>query len=272
MPSHSQLAIGVFDSGVGGLTVVRQLRLELPTENILYLGDTARVPYGSKSPQTVLRYSRNNAQFLLSRGIKLLVMACNTASAMALPQLADELTVPVLGAVEPGAREAVAATRSGCIGVIGTLGTIRSSSYRRAIAAVSPDLRVATQACPLFVPLADEGWTEGEVPRLTARHYLGALFAELEGIDTVVLGCTHYPLLQGLLGEVAREISGREVTMVDSARAMARATRMMLEEMDLRRRGDDGVLEVFVTDAARISEVGARFLGEPLERVAEVDI
>ncbi|HEY3352704.1 MAG TPA: glutamate racemase [Polyangia bacterium] len=270
--SDAELAIGVFDSGVGGLTVVRALRQELPREHIIYLGDTARVPYGSKSPQTVLRYSRNNARFLLERGIKLLVIACNTASAFGLPQLAGELPVPVLGAVEPGAREAVAATRSGRLGVIGTLGTIRSSSYRRAIAAAAPALQVAVQACPLLVPLAEEGWTEGEVPRLTAQRYLADLFAQLDGIDTLVLGCTHYPLLRPILAEVARGLAGRDVTLVDSAGAMARATRAALDAAGQRRTAGEGRLECYVTDAARIAEWGPRFLGEPLADVVEVDI
>jgi glutamate racemase len=270
--SAADLAIGVFDSGVGGLTVVRALREELPAERIIYLGDTARVPYGSKSPQTVLRYSRNNARFLLARGVKLLVIACNTASAHALPSLGDELPVPVLGVVEPGAREAVAATRTGRLGVIGTLGTIRSSSYRRAIAAVAPTLQVATQACPLFVPLAEEGWLEGEVPRLTAERYLGELFAALDGIDTLVLGCTHYPLLRPVLSEVATRLAGRPVTLVDSAGAMARATRDALAAAGLRRTGGPGALECYITDAARIAEWGPRFLGEPLGHVEEVDV
>jgi glutamate racemase len=268
----AELAIGVFDSGVGGLTVVRALRQALPEEHIIYLGDTARVPYGSKSPQTVLRYSRNNARFLLERGIKLLVIACNTASAFGLPQLAAELPVPVLGAVEPGAREAVAATRTGRLGVIGTLGTIRSSSYRRAIAAIAPGLAVATQACPLLVPLAEEGWTDGEVARLVAERYLADLFAQLDDVDTLVLGCTHYPLLKPVLGAAARRITGREVQLVDSAGAMARATRAALDAAGLRRAGGEGRLECFVTDAARIPEVGPRFLGEPLGEVTEVDI
>jgi glutamate racemase len=270
--SQSDFAIGVFDSGVGGLTVVHALRAELPQEHIIYLGDTARVPYGSKSPQTVLRYSRNNARFLLERGVKLLVIACNTASAFGLPQLADELPVPVLGAIEPGAREAVAATRDGRIGVIGTLGTIRSSSYRRAIARVAPELVVATQACPLLVPLAEEGWTEGDVPRLIAERYLTELFAQQDGIDTLVLGCTHYPLLRGVLGEVATRLAGRPVRLVDSASAMARATRAALDAASLRRGAGPGRLECYVTDAARIGEVGPRFLGEPLDAVTEVDI
>jgi len=272
MPEPADRAIGVFDSGVGGLTVVRALRRELPGEHIVYLGDTARVPYGSKSPATVLRYSLQNARFLLGYGIKQLVIACNTASAAALPDLERELPVPVLGAVLPGAAEAVAASRTGRIGVIGTLGTIRSSSYRRAITALRPDAQVAAVACPLFVPLAEEGWIAGDVPRQVALRYLGELFAALDDIDTVVLGCTHYPLLQPLLQEVARALTGREVRLVDSAGAMARATRVALRGRAALRTGSDGTLRCFVTDAARIDEVGPQFLGEPLGVVEQVDI
>jgi glutamate racemase len=270
--SAAELAIGVFDSGVGGLTVVRELRRQLPGEDIIYLGDTARVPYGSKSPTTVLRYSQQNARFLLQRGIKLLVVACNTASAAALPELERSLPVPVLGAVGPGAAEAVAATRAGSVGVIGTLGTIRSSSYRRALAALAPAVRVAALACPLLVPLCEEGWTTGTVPRLVAQRYLGELCAAAPDLDTLVLGCTHYPLLAPLLEEVLVELTGRAVRLVDSAGAMARATGALLDARALRRPGTAGTLRCFVTDAARIEEVGTRFLGEPLGPVTEVDL
>jgi glutamate racemase len=272
MSGPADHAIGVFDSGVGGLTVVRALRRELPGEHIVYLGDTARLPYGAKSPTTVLRYSLQSARFLLGRGLKQLVIACNTASASALPELERTLPVPVLGVVGPGAAEAVAATRTGHIGVIGTLGTIRSSAYRRAIAALRPDAQAAAVACPLLVPLAEEGWVEGDVPRQIARRYLAELFASLDDIDTLVLGCTHYPLLKVVLQEVSRELTGRDVRLVDSASAMARATRAALAARGELRAGTAGTLQCFVTDAARIDEVGPRFLGEPLGSVEEVDI
>jgi glutamate racemase len=272
MSGDADRAIGVFDSGVGGLTVVRALRRELPGEHIVYLGDTARLPYGAKSPTTVLRYSLQSARFLLGHGLKQLVIACNTASAAALPDLQRELPVPVLGVVGPGASEAVAATRTGRVAVIGTLGTIRSSAYRRAIAALRPDVQVTAVACPLLVPLAEEGWVEGDVPRQVARRYLGEVFASLEAIDTLVLGCTHYPLLKAVLQEVSRELTGREVILVDSANAMARATRAELQGRGALRPGADGTLRCFVTDAARIDEIGPRFLGEPLGTVAQVDI
>src|SRR5207253_3133541 len=187
--------IGVFDSGVGGLTVVRALRRALPGEDIIYLGDTARVPYGNKSPRTVEKYSLACQRFLLDREVKLVLIACNTASANALPALIAASPVPVIGAVEPGATSALAATRAGHIGVIGTLATVRSSAYAKAIAARDPGVKLTALACPLFVPLAEEGWTDDEIVALIARRYLAQLFAADPAIDTLVLGCTHYPLL-----------------------------------------------------------------------------
>src|SRR5690242_15678876 len=212
--------IGVFDSGVGGLTVVRALRRALPGEDIVYLGDTARVPYGSRSPRTVERYSLACQRFLLDRGVKLVLIACNTASANALPALREQSAVPVIGAVVPGAASALAATNNGHIGVIGTLATIRSGAYATAIAARDPNAKLTALACPLFVPLAEEGWTHDDVAALVARRYLVQLFEQDRTIDTLVLGCTHYPLLAEVLGTVAREIAGHDVAVVDSAGAM----------------------------------------------------
>src|SRR5258705_13206084 len=217
--------IGVFDSGVGGLTVVRALRKTLPGEDIIYLGDTARVPYGSKSPRTVERYSLTCQQFLLARGVKLVLIACNTASANALPALVAASPVPVIGAVDPGAASALAATRDGHIGVIGTLGTVRSGAYPAAIAAHDPKVSLVALACPLLVPLAEEGWTDDEVAVLVARRYLRELFAKDPRIDTLVLGCTHYPLLRDVIERVAAEAAGQPVAVVDSASAMAEAAR-----------------------------------------------
>lgn len=277
--------IGVFDSGVGGLTVVRALLSHLPLERLVYLGDTARVPYGTRSPQTVVRYSRNAAGFLLRRQVKVVLVACNTASAAALPALQAELPVAVLGAVEPGARAAVAATKSGAVGVIGTLATVRSAAYVRAIAALNPDIRVESTACPLLVPLVEEGWIAPADPiaAQVARRYLAELRDKAPALDTLVLGCTHYPLLAHILSRVAAELWGREVLLVDSARAMALAA-----EAELRARGllspgppappDEPArravdrLECYVTDEARVSEIGARFLGRDLGRVETVDL
>jgi glutamate racemase len=264
--------IGVFDSGVGGLTVVRALRSVLPGEDIVYLGDTARVPYGSKSPRTVERYSLGCQQFLLHRQVKLVMIACNTASATALPALVAASPVPVIGAVEPGAASALAATTTKHIGVIGTLATIRSNAYPLALHALDPDVRVSALACPLFVPLADEGWVDDEIATLVVRRYLTQLFAQDPAIDTLVLGCTHYPVLRDTITRVARELAdGRAVAIVDSATAMAEAAREALGS-GANRRSEAGRLEVFATDTSRLDDVAPRFLGEPLTGFELVDL
>jgi len=263
--------IGVFDSGVGGLTVVRALRRALPGEDIVYLGDTARVPYGSKSPRTVEKYSLTCQRFLLERGVKLVLIACNTASANALPALREASPVPVIGAVEPGADSALAATKTGHIGVIGTLATIRSGAYAKAIAARDPNATYSAQACPLFVPLADEGWTHDDIAALVARRYLAQLFAQDAAIDTLVLGCTHYPLLADVLGQVAREVSGHDVAVVDSAHAMAEAAKEALGSGP-NKRTTAGRLDCFATDTSRLDELAPRFLGEPLTGFELVDL
>lgn len=269
--------IGVFDSGLGGLTVVRALREQLPAEKIVYLGDTARVPYGSKSAQTVERYSSMSARFLLGHDVKLLIIACNTASAYALESLRREVSVPVLGAIEPGAREAVAATRSRRIGVIGTLGTIRSRSYPKAVQSLAPDVDVHTLACPLLVPLVEEGWLgdvgalENQAAQAIVRRYLGELQARTTDADVLVLGCTHYPLLRPLLERTALSLWTKGIRLVDSAGAMARAARALLVEKDLAA-SERGGLECFVTDEARFEEVGSRFLGRHLEHVEKIDL
>lgn len=262
-------AIGVFDSGVGGLTVVRALRAALPGEHIVYLGDTARVPYGSKSPRTVERYARACQQFLLDRGVKLVLIACNTASATALPALVEASPVPVIGAVEPGAASALAATRNRHVGVIGTLATVRSSAYARAIAARDPRAQLTALACPLLVPLAEEGWTDEDDPiaAAVARRYLARLFEQDAAIDTLVLGCTHYPLLRHVLERVAAELVGRPIAVVDSASAMAEAARETLgaalpPAAPTPARPLAGRLDCFATDTSRLDELAARFLGE----------
>jgi len=206
-------AIGVFDSGVGGLTVVSALRRRLPGESILYLGDTARLPYGSKSPDTVTRYTRRNIEFLTDRGVKAVVVACNTASALALPNL-EMHELPTWGVIEPGALKAAQVSR-GRVGVIATEATVRSDAYPRALRAVRPDLEIVSQACPLFVPLVEEGWHDDPITEEVARRYLRPLLEA--GIDTLVLGCTHYPLLVPVLQRVV----GPDVTLVDSAEAVA---------------------------------------------------
>ncbi len=263
--------IGVFDSGVGGLTVVRALRRALPGEDIVYLGDTARVPYGSKSPRTVEKYSLGCQRFLLDRRVKLVLIACNTASANALPALQAASPVPVIGAVEPGAASALAATKTGHIGVIGTLGTVRSAAYATAIGARAPNANLTALACPLLVPLAEEGWTDDEVAVLVARRYLAPLFAQDPQIDTLVLGCTHYPLLRDVLARVANELAGREIAVVDSASAMAEAAREALGS-GANQRAQPGRLEVYATDTSRLDELAPRFLGEPLTGFELVDL
>lgn len=255
--------IGIFDSGVGGLTVQKAIFARLPGLDTVYLGDTARVPYGSKSPEVVTQYSLRNARFLVAREIELLVVACNTASAVALPALREELRIPVLGVVEPGARVAARASRSGRIGVIGTASTIASGAYQRALRAVRPDAEVIAAACPLFVPLAEEGWTdpEDEVVRAVARRYL-APFREA-GVDTLVLGCTHYPLLKGAIG---RELPG--VTLVDSADAIAAEVAEQLRPPPAAAQH-----RFFVTDTpSRFLAVAERFLGRPVSAAEQVDI
>ena len=263
--------IGVFDSGVGGLTVVRAVRAALPGEDLVYLGDTARVPYGSKSPRTVERYSLACQRFLLDRGVKLVLIACNTASANALPALAAASSVPVIGAVEPGAESALAASTNRRIGVIGTLATIRSRAYETAIAARDPAARVVGLACPLLVPLAEEGWTHGPIAGLVARRYLSELLTMDPDLDTLVLGCTHYPLLADELAAAAAELAGRPIASVDSATAMAQAARASLGEAAATARGR-GELGIFVTDASRLDELAPRFLGERVSAYELVDL
>ena len=264
-------AIGVFDSGVGGLTVVRALRSVLLGEDLIYLGDTARVPYGSKSPRTVERYSLTCQQFLLQRDVKLVLIACNTASANALPALVAASPVPVIGAVEPGAASALAATRNRHIGVIGTLGTVRSGAYAKAIAEHDPGAKLTALACPLLVPLAEEGWIDDEIAMLVARRYLAQLFGQDEKIDTLVLGCTHYPLLRDVIERVASELAGRTIAVVDSASAMAEAARDALGA-DANRQATAGRLDCFATDTSRLDELAPRFLGEQLTGFELVDL
>jgi glutamate racemase len=255
--------IGIFDSGVGGLTVQRAILDALPGVDTFYLGDTARVPYGTKSAETVTQYSLRNARFLARHGIDVLVVACNTASAVALPALRAELSVPVVGVVEPGARVAARASRTGRVGVIGTPGTVASGAYQEAIRRERPDAAVTSRACPLFVPLAEEGWTDpaDEVVRGVARRYLAPL--REAGVDTVVLGCTHYPLLAGAIGA---ELPG--VALVDSASAVAADVRARFGSP-----AREGEHRFFVTDAPdRFLSVAGRFLGRPVTAADHVDV
>ncbi len=237
--------IGVFDSGIGGLTVAAALRALLPQENIFYIGDTARVPYGGKSQQTIERYSLEISEMLLAESAKMVVVACNTASALAIPRLHRSLEVPVTGVILPGAKAAVAATRNGHVGVIGTRGTIRSGAYERAIQTLAPEVRVTSQACPMLVPAIEEGWLNEPITDGIIAHYLGGLVES--GIDTLVLGCTHYPLLKPAL---ARYL-GEGVRLVDSAENCALAVRQLLDQFSIAAPADqEGSMKVALTDAS----------------------
>ena len=259
-------AIGVFDSGIGGLTVLKELVATLPAEDFIYLGDTARLPYGTKSNQVIIRYSRENTEFLLAKGIKLLVIACNTASAVALSEIGRDTIVPVIGVIEPGARAAIAASRNGKIGVIGTEATIASGAYTRAIQQLRPGVEIYTRACPLLVPLVEEGWTDNEIAERTVAYYLESLKAS--GIDTLLLGCTHYPLLRDLF----RRVLGPGVRIVDSATATAAAVNERLNELRLIRPRGMGSQSFFVTETPeRFVRVGRRFFGPQVESAVRLE-
>jgi glutamate racemase len=264
MPTREP-GIGIFDSGVGGLTVVHRLIEALPDEHLIYLGDTARYPYGTKSAEVVSRYTLENAQFLLDKGVKLLVVACNTMSAVALDVLRAHTAVPVVGVIEPGARAALAATRNRKVGVIGTEGTIASGSYTRALRALDPGLEIYTRACPLFVALAEEGWVENAIAEQAAAMYLASL--RQSRIDTLVLGCTHYPLLAKTIGAYL----GPEVQLVDSATETAREVAATLAAEGLAARGP-GSTSFFVTDVPdRFIKIGSRFLGSAVDSAVRVE-
>jgi glutamate racemase len=252
-----QKAIGIFDSGIGGLTVLKELVATLPREHTIYLGDTARVPYGIRSPETVTRYSFENTHFLLAQEIKMLVVACNTASAISLGAVKKEFPLPVIGVLEPGARAAVAASRARKVGVIGTEATIASGAYEEAIRRLAPDIKVFSLACPLFVPLVEEGWLDDDVAELVARRYLEPF--RTSGIDTLVLGCTHYPLLKQVIGKVV----GGGITLIDSATETAREVADVLARLRWERPDDaDVVRRYYVTDGpARFEKIGKLFLG-----------
>lgn len=264
----SDAPVGIFDSGIGGLTVARAIFERLPHESTIYYGDTARVPYGPKSPETVRRYSLEILHWLLGEGVKAVVIACNTSTAHALAALQSESPVPVIGVIEPGARAAVASAGAAPVGVIGTAGTIASGAYDRAIRRLAPDARVVQQPCPLFVPLVEEGWFEHAAAELVAREYLAPLTAA--GIRSLVLGCTHYPLLAGLL----ERVMGEDVVLVDSGRETAGALETVLDERSLRRRGSGEPVHRFAVsdDPERFRTVGARFIGERLGRTEVVSV
>jgi glutamate racemase len=259
----NEAPIGVFDSGMGGLTVVREMMRQLPNESIIYFGDTARVPYGPKSPDTVLRYSREITSYLRDQGVKALVIACNTATAHALPALREEFDLPIVGVIEPGARAVAGATRTRKVGVIGTAGTIRSRAYEKEIRKLLPDAQITAQACALFVPLVEEGWVDTEPTRAIARNYLAPLVSA--EVDTVVLGCTHYPLMKTVIGNVV----GREVRLIDSAEETARQTGQVLRENGLENTTPNQARYRFIASDApdTFLALGERFLGSAIDRV-----
>ena len=269
MAAGSRQAIGIFDSGIGGLTVLREIRQRLPFETIKYLGDTARVPYGTRSAQTVLKYARANTEFLNKQDIKLLVIACNTASAVATEDLRRAYSLPIIDVVGPGARAAVSATRSGRVGIIGTEGTINSGAYQREISSLREGAVIFAQACPLFVPLVEQSWVDESDPvvQMIVRRYLEP-FLDFQ-IDTLVLGCTHYPLLKKAIAQFL----GETITLIDSAEQIAREVEKSLREGSLLRTEPGGPPQYFVTDIPqRFASTGALFLGESLGDVQLIDI
>ncbi len=266
MSSMKNGAIGLFDSGIGGLTVLHQIIEALPRENTVYLGDTARAPYGTKSVETVLRYSFENTAFLVEKGVKLVVVACNTSTAVALPALKEQYSVAVLGVIEPGVRRALAVTRNKKVGVIGTEATIQSGAYTQSLKAHDPTIEVYSRACPLFVPLVEEGWTDNTVVQLTVEAYLKSL--KQSGIDTLILGCTHYPLLK----KAIRNFLGTAVRLIDSAEEIAHEVGALLRARSLARTNGKGNHSFFVTDAPeRFIKVGRRFLGEKVESAVRIE-
>ena len=253
--------IGVFDSGLGGLTVVKSIKALLPSESIIYFGDTARVPYGNKSRELIKEYSSEITEFLVKKDSKMVVVACNTVSAMVLSTLKKNNSIPILGVIEPGVAEAISITNNKYIGVIGTIATVNSDAYNTALKALDSNIETISQACPLFVPLAEEGWLEGDVVNMVVAHYLSPL--KEKNIDTLILGCTHYPLLKNA---IANQFN-KTTVLIDSADAVARAVQKQLSDFDLLNNKDEkGSLFCFVTDIPMHFEtVGQQFLGSPLD-------
>jgi len=260
--------IGVFDSGIGGLTVLKEILRVLPDENTIYLGDTARVPYGIRSPETVIRYSFENTKFLSFKDIKILVIACNTASSVSLDAIKSRVSIPVVGVIDPGAKAAVMATKNKKIGVIGTEATIKSNAYTKAMKAINEEVDVFGLACPLFVPLVEEGWTEGHIASMVAEKYLAGF--KNKDIDTVVLGCTHYPLLK----KVIAEVMGAGVRLIDSAVEISQEITVILEDLGMKReKKSPSFREFYVTDSPeRFLNVGEKFLGQQIEHIEKINV
>lgn len=263
----SNQPIGIFDSGIGGLTVFRAIREVLPNESMVYLGDTARVPYGNKSPETVIKYSLQNASFLVSRGVKVIVVACNTSAAHSLSILSSKFDVPIIGVIEPGAKKAIEVSRNKNIGVIATLGTIMSNAYANMLKRIDSKVRVVSLACPLFVPIVEEGWLDDDVSEAIARRYLSTIASE--GIDTLILGCTHYPLLKNVI----KKVVGNGVTLIDSGEATAHALKGLLKDRDLLSEAVNGGHHLYVTDVPSRFEITANnFLGGDMPPIKRIEL
>lgn len=260
--------IGIFDSGIGGLTVVRAVREMMPNESIVYFGDTARVPYGNKSPETVQEYSLQIADFLIRHDVKIIIVACNTATALALSTLQKKFDFPVMGVVKPGVEAALKSTKNRNIGVIGTIGTITSDVYRKELEKIDKSVKVTSQACPLFVPLAEEGWTDKKATKLIAEEYLSEI--KESQVDTLILGCTHYPLLTNIIQETMSD----SVNIVDSAHAMAvNALDELKRNNLLSENAGRGDLKLFVSDLpAKFEVIAKRFLGEDISNVEKIHL
>lgn len=264
---NNSAPIGVFDSGIGGLTVVKKLQESLPDERLVYFGDTARVPYGSKSNSTIIEYSLQDAAFLIKKNVKMIVVACNTASSVALPAIREKFNIPVIGMIESGTDLALKTTKTGRIGVIGTYSTINNKAYSQKLLEVNPGIKVFEKACPLFVPLAEEGWTNHKATKLIAEEYLEEI--KTRDIDSLILGCTHYPIL----ADIIKEVVGNNVTLIDSGTAAALTVESLLRGM--------GLLagtkltekhEYYVSDLpVKFKEIAGRFLGRSIENVEKID-
>lgn len=259
--------IGIFDSGLGGLTVLKEIKRLLPHENLIYFGDNGRTPYGTKSRETVIKYTRQIVSFLHSMDVKLMVVACNTISALALPELRPTIEVPVLEVVEPGSRSALKKTKKGRIGVIATPGTIASGIYSKVIQSINPDVKIFPKSCPLFVSLVEEGWWDNEITRMVVNEYLSEL--KRENIDTLVLGCTHYPLLS----EAIRKVIGDDVVQVSSAEELALALQELLRETGLTAGQGEAHYRFYTSDSVdRFKELGKLILGEAIDNVERIDL
>ena len=259
--------IGIFDSGLGGLTVVNAIKQRNPSENIIYVGDTARVPYGNKSAPLIIKYSSQITNFLLENNAKLIIVACNTASALAIPTLQNEFNIPIVGVISPGANAAAEVTKNNKIGVIGTLATINSNAYKKELIKINPKIKIISRACPLFVPLVEEGLLEGPIVSAIIKHYINDI--NLSEIDTLILGCTHYPLLRSVI-----EVHINNLELIDSAESVAKETHLILKDnLLINEDSIQGRQNFYVTDSpANFANIAKRFLGYPIQDVKTAPI